>query len=79
MLGLLLGWRGKWLPQNADVTMGQSSSYSWEWFGKIMQKFLIDMSWAFFSGFLYMVILSASWHLYRNGRENLPLFVCQRT
>lgn len=21
MLGLLLGWRGKWLPQNADVTM----------------------------------------------------------
>ncbi|WP_390153788.1 acyltransferase family protein [Dialister sp. i34-0019-2H8] len=26
----------------------QSSSSIWEWFGKSMQKFLIDMSWAFF-------------------------------
>lgn len=30
----------------------QSSSYIWEWFGKSMQKFLIDMSWAFFYRFL---------------------------
>lgn len=44
-----------------------------------MQKFLIDMSWAFFSGFLCMVILSASWYLYRNGREKLSPFVGQRT
>lgn len=30
----------------------RSSSYIWEWFGKSMQKFLIDMSWAFFLRFL---------------------------
>ncbi len=80
MLGLLLGWRGKWLPQNADVTMVAVLfvylGMVWKEHAEIFDRYELGI---FFSGFLCMVILSASWYLYRNGREKLPLFVCQRT